>query len=95
MLDTANSEVVLRSHNGEPLIRKTPGVCGGDACIRDTRIMVWLLVAFEQSGMIDQDLLAAYPSLCLADLHAAREYYRLHPEEIDDAIRLNEEGNEE
>ncbi len=25
-------------------IQKTPGVCGGDACIRETRIPVWVLV---------------------------------------------------
>ena len=25
-------------------IQKTPGVCGGDACIRQTRIPVWVLV---------------------------------------------------
>ena len=25
-------------------IQKTPGLCGGDACIRQTRIPVWVLV---------------------------------------------------
>jgi len=25
-------------------IEKTPGLCGGDACIRQTRIPVWVLV---------------------------------------------------
>ncbi len=27
-----------------PIIQKTPNVCGGDACIRNTRIRVWLIV---------------------------------------------------
>jgi uncharacterized protein (DUF433 family) len=39
------SEVVLHGRNGEALVQKTSGVCGGEACIRDTRIMVWLLVS--------------------------------------------------
>jgi hypothetical protein len=30
-------------------ITKTPGVCGGEACIDETRISVWLLV--ELSGL--------------------------------------------
>jgi uncharacterized protein (DUF433 family) len=25
-------------------ITKTPGICGGDACVRGTRIPVWLLL---------------------------------------------------
>jgi hypothetical protein len=32
-------QVALADAHGKALIRKTPGVCGGTACIRDTRIM--------------------------------------------------------
>ena len=53
MINAQDSEVVLTSPNGEALIRKTPMVCGGDACIRNSRIMVWLLVAFKRGGMTD------------------------------------------
>ncbi|HLW67594.1 MAG TPA: DUF433 domain-containing protein [Gemmataceae bacterium] len=35
-------------------VRKTPGVCGGDACIRNTRIPVWLLVAWMKDGLNDE-----------------------------------------
>jgi type III restriction enzyme len=28
-------------------IQKTPGICGGNARIRDTRIAVWTLVSFQ------------------------------------------------
>src|SRR6516164_3303067 len=31
-------------------VQKTPDVCGGDACIRRTRIPVWLLVRHRQLG---------------------------------------------
>ena len=84
------SQVVLSDTMGKALIRKTVDVCGNDACIGDTRIMVWLLVAMKQGGLSDQEILAGYPSLTGAELEAAWEYYRLHPEEIDDAIAEQE-----
>lgn len=39
--------------NGWVGIEKTPGVMGGDACIRQTRIPVWLLVSLRQQGASD------------------------------------------
>jgi uncharacterized protein (DUF433 family) len=90
MRSAGQSQVVLAGPDGEPLIRKTPDVCGGDACIRDTRIMVWLLVTLASQGMTDTELLENYPELTLADLAAAREYARLHPHEIAAAAAANE-----
>jgi uncharacterized protein (DUF433 family) len=75
-------------------ISKNPERCGGDACIRDIRITVWGLVAYRRLGASDSDLLHYYPSLTPADLKAAWEYAAAHPEEIDQAIRENEEGDE-
>lgn len=72
-------------------ISKDPARCGGDACIRDGRIPVWVLVNYQRSGGSDTDLLREYPSLTPADLEAAREYAVSHPEEIERAIRENEE----
>ena len=72
------------------MIRKTPDVCGGDACIRETRVMVWLLVAFQRQGMTEADLVENYPGLTGEDLAAAWAYARLHPEEIAEAITANE-----
>ena len=94
MSQTEQSEVVLTGPNGEAVIRKTPGVCGGDACIRRSRIMVWLLVAFRRDGTTDAEILANYPTLTPEDLAAAWEYDRLHPMEIEDAIRANEEDED-
>jgi uncharacterized protein (DUF433 family) len=90
MANTAQSQVMLAGPQGEPLIRKTPGVCGGDACVRDTRIMVWLLVALKRQGLTDAALLENYPGLSGEDLAAAWQYARLHPDEIDEAMAANE-----
>jgi uncharacterized protein (DUF433 family) len=89
------SEIVLQGRNGEALVRKTPGVCGGEACIRDTRIMVWLPVSLMRQGMDDGEILANYPSLTALDLDAARLYARLHPNEIEEAITANESDEDE
>lgn len=75
------------------IIEKTPGVCGGDACIRATRIPVRLLVEMRQHGAKDEQILEDFPeSLTPADLLAAWQYYADHPEEIEEAIRLNSEA---
>lgn len=75
-------------------ISKKPDRCGGDACIRDIRIPVWSVVNYRRLGATDEVILEAYPSLTPADLEAAFAYAAAHPEEIDTAIRENEEGEE-
>ena len=75
-------------------ITKTPNVCGGEACIRGTRIPVWVLTGYRRLGLSDARLLEAYPSLNRADLEAAWEYAATNAEEIDRAIHDNEEGDE-
>ncbi len=74
----------------EPPIRKTPNVCGGKACIRQTRIAVWGLVVYRKLGMTDAELLNAYPTLTQADLDASWDYYRANPVEIEQAIWFND-----
>ena len=75
-------------------ISKKPDRCGGDACLRDTRITVWGLVAYRRLGMSDGEILHAVQGLTPTDLEAAWEYAAAHAEEIDEAIRVNEEGEE-
>ena len=75
----------------EAIIQKTPGRMGGQACIRRTRISVWILVGYKQLGLSDPELLEAYPTLNQEDLDAAWDYYAANKKEVDDAIRLNEE----
>lgn len=72
-----------------PGIYRTPGVCGGDACIGRTRIPVWLLEEGRRNGMSDQQLLESHPEISAADLTAAWSYVRDHREEIDRLIEEN------
>ena len=73
-------------------IQKTPDVCGGDACIRNTRITVNGLIEWRKLGLSDERILEIIEGLTPDDLAAASEYYRLNPSEIDEQIRLNNEA---
>ena len=70
-------------------ITKTPDVMGGDACIANTRLPVWLFVSLRRQGATDADLLEAYPHLSAADLVNVWAYADAHAEEI--AIALQEQ----
>lgn len=74
------------------LIRHTPGVCGGEACLGNSRITVWMLEDARRAGISDADLLQDYPSLTARDLVDAWAYVEKHPEEIESAIRVNREA---
>lgn len=67
----------------EHLVKKTPGVAGGHACIRSTRIAVWTLISLAQQGMGDEGLVKNFPGLTPFDLLASRVYYQTHQSEID------------
>lgn len=72
-------------------IRRTPGVCGGRACVRELRLPVWLLVQMRDDGMDEQAILADYsPRLTAADLAAAWAYERTHRTEIARDLAENE-----
>lgn len=71
-------------------ISKTPGVCGGDACVRDTRVPVWVLEGYRRKGLTVAQLLHAYPGLSTEDLGHAFEYAADHADEIEEALRDNE-----
>lgn len=72
-------------------INQTPGVCGGDACLGNTRIAVWMLEEARRSGITDVELLQDYPSIDARDLASAWAYVETHTEEIEKAIRANNE----
>jgi uncharacterized protein (DUF433 family) len=73
-------------------IRKTPNVMGGEACIRDTRIPVWLLVNYRNMGLSEAKLLENYPDLSATDLANAWAYAETFPDEIAIAIRRQDEA---
>jgi uncharacterized protein (DUF433 family) len=70
-------------------ISKTPGVCGGEACIDGTRIPVWSLVESRQLGITEAELMDSYPHLRAVDLVNAWAYAEAHPEEIEQVIQKN------
>jgi uncharacterized protein (DUF433 family) len=71
-------------------VQKTPNVCGGRACIRNTRITVWGLVNNRRLGLADEQILKNIVGLTPEDLLAAWDYHQEHPTEINEDIRENE-----
>jgi uncharacterized protein (DUF433 family) len=71
-------------------ITKTPGVCGGTACIANSRIPIWSLIEARTLGYSEADLLTSYPTLTATDLTQAWIYAATCPEAIATAIQINE-----
>jgi uncharacterized protein (DUF433 family) len=76
----------------EGRISRTPGVCGGKACIAGHRVRVLDVVAWhEHQGMTPDEIVSHVPSITLADVHAALSYYFDHIEEIQQEIQAERE----
>lgn len=74
-------------------IEKTENVMGGAACIRQTRISVWMLEQARRQGVSEIDLLRNYPQIFAHDLANAWDYASSHQAEIEAAILSNEAAN--
>ena len=72
-------------------ITKDPDVCGGRACIDGTRIRVVDIACLQREGYTPERMLEVYPSLNLAQIHAALSYYYEKPQEIEDALNEDRE----
>lgn len=73
-------------------VTKTPGVCGGKACVAGTRVRVMDIVIWhERLGWSADQIVSEIPNLTLSDVYAALTYYFDHREEIEEDIRLNDE----
>ena len=91
-----------RSERGNPAsveifpgIKSTPGVCGGDPCVGDTRIAAFILVELKRLGSNDEQILDAYPTLTQRDLNNAWAYERAHRKEIDAQIAYNNSDDDD
>jgi uncharacterized protein (DUF433 family) len=74
-----------------PHVNKTPGVCGGKACIDGTRIRVMDIVCLEREGLKPEEMLNVFAvPLTLAQVHSALAYYYDHPEEIEASLAEDE-----
>jgi uncharacterized protein (DUF433 family) len=63
---------------------------GGEACIRDTRIPIWLLVNYHDLGLSEAKLLENHPELSATDIAIAWAYAETFPDEI--AIHQQDEA---
>lgn len=70
-------------------ISKTPGVCGGRACIENTRMPVWSLVNYRLKGFSEMEILYKFPTITSEDLKKAWGYYQSNKAEIDRDIQEN------
>lgn len=74
--------LLARNEEDDAPVRSHPDVMGGDDCIRNTRIPVWLLVSARQQGQSDVEILESYPSLRALDLSAAWDHFAKDPERV-------------
>jgi len=65
---------VVTDDKVESWIATTPGILGGKACIRGTRISVEFILELLASGASHDAVLAAYPQVTAEGLTAALEY---------------------
>ena len=73
-------------------VTKTPGVCGGKACLAGHRVRVMdIAIRHEFMGMSADEIVAQLPSITLGDVHAALAYYFDHIEEMREEMRQEEE----
>jgi uncharacterized protein (DUF433 family) len=89
---TAITILTRNLNNGSLGITKIPNICGGDACIANIRIPIWLLVSLRRQGSNDAELLQFYPHLNAIDLVNAWAYAAAYPEEIETAIQEEAEA---
>jgi len=72
-------------------IEVTPGVAGGKPRIAGHRITVQNVVVWHERIGLSADEIATEYGLSLSDVYAALAYYYDHREEIDRAMRADEE----
>jgi uncharacterized protein (DUF433 family) len=76
----------------KPHITKTSGFCGGRACIAGHRIRVMdIVVLHELRGMSAKEIVAEFPGITMAEVHAALAYYFDHVGEIENEYRKDED----
>ena len=76
----------------DQLIAVRPGYCGGKPHLAGHRIKVQDVAVWHlRGGQSPEEIVATYPGLTLAAVHAALAYYFSHREQIDADIRAGEE----
>jgi uncharacterized protein (DUF433 family) len=86
----ATAAKVVYSH-----ITKQPDVRGGKACIDDTRIAVADVAVLLEQALGDRQIVEWYPSLNLAQVHAAISYYYENREELQKDLAEDDDAEAE
>jgi uncharacterized protein (DUF433 family) len=66
-----------------PHIASDPGIAGGAALIKGTRVTVRAVAGYYQIGMSVDEILQSLPHLTQSQVHAALAYYFDHQKKID------------
>ena len=66
---------------------------GGDACVSNTRIPVWMLVGYKRAGLTDEKILENFPSLVTSDLTAAWDFYAANSDRVHAEQKRHDEAN--
>ena len=86
-MDTGRYQVVEKRH-----IDTDPRVCRGKPCITGTRLRVWdIHVWHDLQGMTPGEIVAEFPQVNVADVHAALMYYHDNREFLEQQNRRAEE----
>lgn len=76
-------------------IEKTPGVCGGKACIAGHRVRVLdIAVWHEKRGYSPDEIVDVFPGISLADVYASLAYYFENRDEIESEFRKEDAAAE-
>jgi uncharacterized protein (DUF433 family) len=72
-------------------ITKTPGICGGKACIKGHRVRVMDIVVWhELRGYSAEEIIAMFSGITFSDVYAALSYYFDNRQEIETDFLENE-----
>ncbi len=74
------------------MIDSTPGVCGGRPKLAGTRVPVHRIAAYYRLGYSPEEMLPLLNSLTLAQVHAALAYALANPDEIEQALREEQDA---
>ena len=76
-------------------ITKTPGVCGGRACIAGTRIRVMDIVIQHEAGVPAAEIASKFCTpITIADVYAALAYYHDNRAEIEHDFEVHRQAAE-
>jgi uncharacterized protein (DUF433 family) len=81
---------IIRHMNIGELIVKTPGTCGGRARIAGHRIPVFRVARAFRAGQSPEEMLVLWPSLNLAEIHAAIAYALANAAEVEADLAAEE-----